>query len=157
MTSVLSNFLSISLPFSEGDAEKHTECEMVWDAVSSRAFGPQGLLDLYFNRPPEHQQFSRTSIWLYEKGGFDWAGFPPWCKATLIRGLTSSNRKGPIHWFTTCDQWNEIRFSCQGNLLTASAASILQLPLSSTVPNIHILEPGWPPLPVYPGLSAFWH
>lgn len=52
MTSVLSNFLSISLPFSEGDAEKHTEREMVWDAVSSRAFGPQELLDLYFNRLP---------------------------------------------------------------------------------------------------------
>ena len=29
MTSVLSDFLSISLPFSEGDAGKHTECEMV--------------------------------------------------------------------------------------------------------------------------------
>lgn len=85
MTSVLSDFLSISLPFSEGDAGKHTECEMVWDAVSSRAFGPQGLLDLYFSLPPEHQQFSRTSIQLYtyKKGSFDWAGFPPWVQSNF--------------------------------------------------------------------------
>ena len=159
MTSVLSNFLSISLPFSERDAGKHTECEMVWDAVSSRAFGPQGLLDLYFNLPlstsssPELQSdfiLIRRVALIGQDSHFG-------CKATLIWRLTSSNIRGTIHWFTTCNQWNEIRFSCQGNLLAATAASILQLPLSSTIPNIHTLDLGWPPLPVYPGLSAFWH
>ena len=71
MASVLSNFLRISLPFSKGDAGKHTECEMVWDAVSSRALGPQGLLDLYFNLP---LNFNPT---LYLQEGRLWLGRLP--------------------------------------------------------------------------------
>lgn len=73
--------------------------------------------------------------------------------------MIPSNRRGTaaLSYYTTCGHWNAVRFSCQGNLTAAPPASILQLPLFDTAPNIHILKLGWLTLLVYPRLSSLWH